>query len=127
MSKVWKENIKSESFWLRSLFMVLFLLVYRIVDLIVLLVAVCQWFYVLITGDANQSLVQFAASLARYAAQIVDYLGHNSDEKPFPFSDWPEAGSTAAQTETIQADPTLSAPDAKDSTAASDPDDKSKS
>ena len=95
MSKVWKENIKSESFWLRSLFMVLFLLVYRIVDLIVLLVAICQWFYVLITGDANQSLVQFAASLARYAAQIVDYLGHNSDEKPFPFSDWPEAEASA--------------------------------
>lgn len=92
MSKVWKENIKSESFWLRSLFMILFLIVYRIVDLVVLLIAVCQWLFVLITGDANSSLTRFSASLGQYVAQIINYLGHESDEKPFPFSDWPEDG-----------------------------------
>lgn len=91
MSKVWKENIKSESFWLRSLFMVLYLIIYRIVDLVVLLVAVCQWLFVLITGDANASLVRFSVSLGQYVKQIIDYLGHESDEKPFPFSDWPDS------------------------------------
>lgn len=90
MSKVWKENIKSESFWLRSLFVILFLIVYRIVDLVVLLITICQWLFVLITGDANSSLTSFSAALGRYVAQIVEYLGHASDEKPFPFSDWPE-------------------------------------
>ena len=40
MDKQWKDNIKSESFWLRSLFMVLFFIVYRIVDILVLLVAI---------------------------------------------------------------------------------------
>lgn len=91
MSKVWKENIKSESFWLRSLFMILFLVVYRIVDVIVLLIAICQWLFVLITGDANSSLTSFSSALGRYVAQIIDYLGHASEEKPYPFSDWPEA------------------------------------
>jgi len=91
MEKNWKDNLQSESFWLRSLFMLLFFIVYRIVDLVVLLVAVCQWFYVLLTGDANASLSRFAGGLANYVAQIINYLSYNSEEKPFPFNDWPTA------------------------------------
>lgn len=102
MSKVWKQNLKSESFWLRSLFMLLFLVVYRIVDLVVLLVAICQWWFVLITGDANTELTKFAASLARYVEQMVAYLGYHSDEKPFPFSDWPEASQAKTENPTSE-------------------------
>ena len=91
MEKVWKENIKSESFWLRSLFMILFLIVYRIVDLMVLLLAVSQWIYMLLTGDANDSLRRFSGGLSLYVAQIINYLSYNSEQKPFPFSDWPKA------------------------------------
>ena len=89
MNKTLKDNLKSESFWLRSLFMVLFYVIYRIVDILVLLVAVSQWLYVLLTGDANNSLSRFAGGLAGYVAQIIAYLSYNSEEKPFPFSDWP--------------------------------------
>jgi len=89
MNKTIKDNLRSESFWLRSLFMILFFIVYRIVDLLVLLVAISQWLYVLLTGDANTSLTRFAGGLAAYVAQIISYLSYNSEEKPFPFSDWP--------------------------------------
>ena len=90
MDNQWKDSIKSESFWLRSIFMVLFFIVYRIVDILVLLVAVSQWLYVLLSGDANQGLRKFANGLSLYVAQIINYLSYNSEEKPFPFSDWPE-------------------------------------
>ncbi|MFT5593559.1 MAG: hypothetical protein ACI8SR_001940 [Oceanicoccus sp.] len=90
MDKQWKDSIKSESFWLRSLFMVLFFIVYRIVDILVLLVAISQWFYVLLSGDANQGLRNFAKGLSLYVAQIIDYLSYNTEEKPYPFTDWPE-------------------------------------
>ena len=89
MDKQWKDNIKSESFWLRSLFMVLFFIVYRIVDILVLLVAISQWFYVLLSGDANQGLSNFAKGLSIYVAQIINYLSYNTEEKPYPFTDWP--------------------------------------
>ncbi|MFT7108428.1 MAG: hypothetical protein ACI843_000063 [Psychrobacter glaciei] len=89
MENNWKDNLKSESFWLRSLFMLFFFVVYRIVDIAVLLVAVSQWFYVLLTGDANASLSRFARSLATYVAQIIAYLSYSAELKPFPFSDWP--------------------------------------
>jgi hypothetical protein len=98
MENNWKDNLKSESFWLRSLFMLLFFIVYRIVDLVVLLVAVCQWFYVLLTGDANTSLSRFSSGLAMYVAQIIRYLSYSSEEKPFPFSDWPAANINAENT-----------------------------
>ncbi|WP_396589210.1 DUF4389 domain-containing protein [Bermanella sp. R86510] len=92
MDKTWKNNLKSESFWLRSLFMVLFFIVFRIADILVLLVAISQWFYVLLTGDSNASLSRFSGGLAAYVAQIVNYLSYNAEQKPFPFSDWPEPG-----------------------------------
>ena len=91
MAKIWKDNIKSESFWLRSLFMVLFLVIYRLVDVLVVLVAISQWLYMLLTGDASSSLSRFAAGLGAYIAQIISYLSYNTEEKPFPFSDWPQA------------------------------------
>lgn len=89
MNEEWKKNIKSESFWLRSLFMVLFVIIYRVVDMLVLLVAVSQWIYTLLTGDCNASLSRFALGLAAYVVQIIHYLSYNTEAKPFPFSDWP--------------------------------------
>jgi hypothetical protein len=89
VAKIWKDNIKSESFWLRSLFMVLFLVIYRLVDVLVLLVAISQWLYMLLTGDASSSLSRFAGGLGAYVAQIISYLSYNTEEKPFPFTDWP--------------------------------------
>lgn len=100
MNKTIKDNLKSESFWLRSLFMVLFFVVYRIVDVLVLLVAISQWLYVLLTGDANASLSRFAGGLAAYVAQIIAYLSYNSEEKPFPFSDWPVQPKLDSPTQT---------------------------
>jgi hypothetical protein len=94
MENNWKDNLKSESFWLRSLFMIFFFVVYRIVDIAVFLIAVSQWFYVFLTGDANVSLSRFASSLANYVAQIIAYLSYSSELKPFPFTDWPSEDLT---------------------------------
>lgn len=93
MNSTLKSNLKSESFWIRSIFMVLFFIVYRIVDILVLLVAICQWLYMLLTGDANASLSRFAGGLASYVAQIIQYLSYQTEEKPYPFSDWPQAAA----------------------------------
>lgn len=109
MDNNWSKNLKSESFWLRSLFMVLFFIVYRIVDIIVLLVALSQWFYVLLTGDTNASLTRFAGGLSAYIGQIVSFLGYHTNEKPFPFSDWPNPpvdNKNIAQSEPLVADET---------------------
>jgi hypothetical protein len=81
-----EENIKSRSTWLRLLFMILFLALWSISRILVLAVV----FWVLFTGDTNARLLAFGTSLATYSYQIISYLTYNTEEQPFPFSDWPE-------------------------------------
>jgi len=78
------------STWLRLLFMILFLALWSISRILVLAVVVVQFFWVLLTGDTNQRLLALGGSLATYSYQIIAYLTYNTEEQPFPFSDWPD-------------------------------------
>jgi len=84
-----KSNVRSDAFWLRTLYMVAFFLVYRVIDLLVLLLTVVQWFFRLFTGQPQAELADFAAALGVYVQQIVHYLAGRTEEKPYPFQDWP--------------------------------------
>ena len=93
-----EENIKSRSTWLRLLFMILFVVLWGISRLVILAVVVLQFFWVLFTGETNVRLGKFGLSLATYSYQIILYLTYNSEDQPFPFSDWP-SGPPGAPTE----------------------------
>ena len=84
-----EENLKSRSTWLRLLFMILFLALWSISRVVVLAVVVLQFFWVLFAGETNARLSAFGQSLATYSYDIVMYLTFNTEEQPFPFSDWP--------------------------------------
>lgn len=84
-----RENIKSGKTWLRLLFMIFFGALWAISRVVVLAVVVLQFFWLLITGETNARLGELGRSLATYTYQIVMYLTFNSEEHPFPFSDWP--------------------------------------
>ena len=85
-----KKNICSESFWLKTLYLIVFYTVYRLLDLVVLLLLLMQWGSQLTTGKYNDFLSRFGISLACYMKQLVGYLAQASDEKPYPFSAWPD-------------------------------------
>jgi hypothetical protein len=55
-------------------------------------VVVIQFGFVLITGERNQKLLDFGATLGKFIYQILQFVTFNSEEKPFPFADWPSAG-----------------------------------
>jgi hypothetical protein len=84
-----QEHLKSRSTWLRLLFMILFVIIWSISRVVVLAVVVVQFFWVLLTGETNARLADFGLSLATYTYQIVCYLTFNTEQQPFPFSDWP--------------------------------------
>lgn len=88
-----KQSIKSDAFWLRTLFIIAFSVVYRVLDVVVLFLVVIQWGFTLITGQVNPALDQFSAGLSCYIAQIVRYISGNTETKPFPFTDWPNPTS----------------------------------
>jgi len=53
------------------------------------LIAVFQFFALLITEKPNKPLQQFGASLNDYIFQINEFLTVNSEKYPFPLSTWP--------------------------------------
>lgn len=79
--------------WFRALWMFLFyLLLFYAVAVIVAVMAICQFVLVLVNGAPNGRLREFGARLNRYAYEILQYLSFNESRKPFPFSEFPDAG-----------------------------------
>ncbi|HXH72872.1 MAG TPA: DUF4389 domain-containing protein, partial [Mariprofundaceae bacterium] len=84
-----KENVKNSSAWMRLLFMLLFAVLYSVAEMVLTVVVIFQFLSVLITGRKNAKVLSLGAQLATYAYQVFSYLTYNSEERPFPFADWP--------------------------------------
>lgn len=77
-------------FWVRGLTMLMFVLFFYYVGVyLIIAVVAIQFGFVVGTGNLNEQLLQFGRSLSIYVYDVVSYLTYNSDEKPFPFNDWP--------------------------------------
>lgn len=88
-----KTTVSSDAFWLKTLYVIGFFLVFRIMDVVLLLLTVTQWVFQLLTGSANPALVRFGVGLSLFLAQITRFLSGATEEKPFPFQDWPSSDS----------------------------------
>ncbi|HEY0666407.1 MAG TPA: DUF4389 domain-containing protein [Gallionella sp.] len=75
--------------WTRGIFMLLILLAIHVSGTVLFLVTLIQFLLVLLSETPNARLVTFGRSLGRYLQQCVNYLIWASEDKPFPFSDWP--------------------------------------
>jgi hypothetical protein len=93
---IWRNFINGQT-WLRGLFMLLFVLIYGITEVIITAVVVLQFLFVLFTGDKNARLKEFGAHLSTFVYHIVRYWTYNSEEKPFPFAPWPGGEGAASK------------------------------
>lgn len=84
-----KQNLLSADHWIRLLFMVFFAFVLQIASVVIGAVVVVQFLFALVTGKANDNLRQLGSSLSQFIAQTLNFLTYNSEQKPFPFADWP--------------------------------------
>jgi hypothetical protein len=84
-----KENIKKSGTWERLLYMVLFLFVFSTIGSIVYFLAIVQFIIVLFNNKANENIKSFSLHLTNYTAQVLYFLTHNEEEKPWPFGSWP--------------------------------------
>ena len=82
---------RDESIWIRGLFMLLFVLIYSVAELVVVAVALIQFGWVAFSGEHNPRLARFGGTLSRFVYQTMQYWMFGSDEKPFPFAEWPSA------------------------------------
>lgn len=86
--------------WVRVLFVILFALIYSVAEIVIVAVVVVQFGFALISGERNQKLLDFSAGLSEFIFQILRYVTFNSEDKPFPFAEWPstEANDPAGST-----------------------------
>jgi len=88
--EVIKSNVLSPKHWLRMVFMLLFGFVVNIALFVMWAVAVLQFVFSLISGKDNDKLRALGSSLSTYFNQIFRFITYNTEDKPFPFADWPE-------------------------------------
>jgi hypothetical protein len=84
-----KHNLTTAETWIRGLFILLvafFLFIARVVTGAVVII---QFLFTVLSGETNDNLQRFGASLARYVYQCLLFVTYNSDTKPFPFTPWP--------------------------------------
>ncbi|KPC26925.1 Uncharacterized protein ABJ99_3686 [Pseudomonas syringae pv. cilantro] len=79
----------NESILLRILWMLLFLGVWHVAQIVLAVVVLVQLGYRLIYAAPSGSLMNFGDSLSQYLAQIGRFGTFHSDQKPWPFADWP--------------------------------------
>ena len=90
MSEEFKANIKSKSIWLRGFFMLLFAVFYGVAEVVLVVVALFQFGCALFAGKPNDNATGFGNSVGQYIFQITQFVTFNTEQKPFPFSAWPE-------------------------------------
>ncbi|WP_163834503.1 DUF4389 domain-containing protein [Spartinivicinus ruber] len=100
-----KQNIKSDSQWLRLLFIVLYGIAYQVAELVVLFIVIIQVLFALFTGAPNQKLTQFVGGVNQFIFQILQFVTYKTDEKPFPFQDWPESSAALNKSSAQQEEP----------------------
>ena len=82
------ENLKKISTWKRIIFMLIYAAIDSMVKLLIWLVVLLQVGSVLFTGVTNPNILGFGRSLSVYHYHILLFLTFNTEQLPFPFSDW---------------------------------------
>ena len=84
--------VKDKSIWLRLLYMLLFAFLYSVAEFVIFAVVVYQFLHVLLTGgDKDERIANLGSQLSVYVYQILQFQTFNTEDKPFPMADWPEA------------------------------------
>jgi hypothetical protein len=70
--------------------MIVLSVAFNVAEVIIFAVVAFQFLASLFTGQPNDRLARFGRNLARYLQQITVYLTFTTEEKPFPFTPWPD-------------------------------------
>lgn len=94
-----KAELQREALLLRILWMVFFMIVWQLAELLLLGVVLVQLGFRLVKGAPKRSVMDFGDSLSQYLAQIGRFGTFHSEIKPWPFADWPAPREPQCETE----------------------------
>lgn len=81
-------TINKRNIWLRGLYMLLMGLAYQLTGTLLFSISVIQFVVTLINQAPITRLQTLGRSLGLYVQHIVKFLSFDTEEVPFPFSDW---------------------------------------
>lgn len=84
-----KKNVSDKDTWQRFIYMLVFAVAFYLASGLLFAIATLQFLAKLFSGKVLDGLLSFGINLATYLGQIAQYLSYTSNEKPFPFSDFP--------------------------------------
>lgn len=90
MSNDVKQNLQSQSTWVRGLYMLLHIFFSRIAEVVLGVVVLFQFLLKLLTGDTNERLLKLGQGLSTYLYQVFQFLSYNTEYRPYPFGAWPK-------------------------------------
>ena len=82
------DNLKKTGTWQRIFYMLVFAVILGFVRMLLWGIVLLQIASSLLTGKENNNVLGFGRSLSVYVYRILLFLTYNTDEMPFPFSDW---------------------------------------
>ncbi|MBJ9976617.1 DUF4389 domain-containing protein [Pseudomonas sp. S75] len=83
------EHARRESIVLRILWMLVFVLVWQLAEVLLGALVLVQLVYRLVYSAPSASLMNFGDSLSQFLAQIGRFGSFHTEQKPWPFADWP--------------------------------------
>ena len=83
-------NLTNIDHWIRLIYMAILALLFAVARVVIWIVAALQFLTILFTGEGNRNLRNLGQGVSKWCYQAILYLTFNSDQKPFPFDDWPE-------------------------------------
>jgi hypothetical protein len=75
--------------WPRAAFMIAFAVMIAIAQNLLLLIAVLQFLWIALAGGPNARIAAFSRSLGVWLRDAAAYQGAATEDRPFPWADWP--------------------------------------
>lgn len=82
---------------LRIVYTILFYCIFYLAELAVVIIAIIQTCYVVLSGAPQADIKNFSMQLSTYLRQLVSYMTWATDKKPYPFVEWPRNASEQKQ------------------------------
>lgn len=95
-----KDRLSDIGVWQRLGFMALFGVIGYFAFWTMILLAIVQFIFHIISDEPNDDLVGFSGNLSTFLMEIAAYMTFVSDDKPFPFGPFPKETSGKGTTET---------------------------
>ena len=74
----------------RVLYTLLYLIIGRFISMVLFVITITQFIYSWLGSEPNGKILVFTKDMAEYTKQLVEYVGFNTNVKPWPIGDWPD-------------------------------------